>query len=73
MTSQEGEKFVIEQGNPEVMIVHPDDWQMVYEVYRATNRDEQGVFILVVNTRIYSSVPRGKEVDLSARRLFVKG
>lgn len=66
MTAQDVEKFVIEQGNPEVIILHPDDWQQIFETYRATNRDVQGVFVLVVNSRLYSSVPQEKAIDLSA-------
>lgn len=66
MTTQDVEKFVIEEGNPEVIILHPEDWQQIYETYRSTNRDEQGVFVLVVNSRLYSSVPQEKAIDLSA-------
>lgn len=70
MTYHDIEQFVIDKGSPKVLILHPDDWQKVYGVYRATNRDERGVFVLVVNTRIYSSVPPAATVDLSKKRLF---
>lgn len=74
MTHREIEQFVIDKGSPQVLTLHPDDWQKVYEVYRATNRDQRGVFVLVINTRIYSSVlPAAAEIDLSKKRLFKKG
>lgn len=53
MTAKEIEQFVMDQGQPKQVTVSDADWKEVYNVYRASNRDEDGVFIMVINTRIY--------------------
>ena len=71
LTRSELEKFIIDKGNPSIVILSPEDWQIVYDAYKSTNRDEQGVYVLAVNTKVYSAVPAAGELDLSDTKIWV--
>lgn len=65
------EKLLIANHNPETLFVGKDDFQTIFAIYRAINRDEKGAFVLVMNTKIRCKVdPPAAEVDLSEKLIW---
>lgn len=71
ITAVDVENLVVGNGCPETLVVSNDDFASIYGVYRNMNRDDDGAFILALNTKIRpTSKPVDKVVDISTKAAF---
>lgn len=69
ITSAYIENMVITNGGPQTLIVNADDFLTIYGVYKNVDRDDDGMFIMVLKTKVRPASPEGgvkAKVDVSA-------
>jgi hypothetical protein len=71
VNAQDVEGLVLEKGCPESLIVSDADFRDIYQAYRQAQRDGEGVYIAVLNTKIRPSrKAKDSVVDLSKDNAF---
>lgn len=74
LTAADVEKLVVTKGCPETIIVPPDDFLKIYQVYRNVNRDDNGAYVQALNTKIRLKTEKqgdNKLVDLGDSKISV--
>ena len=50
--AQQIETLVLDEGNPESLILSNEDFKLVHDAYKQMSRDGEGIYIQVFNTKI---------------------
>ena len=70
VTPKDVENLVVSNGSPESLVLSAADFLSVYNAIKNMDRDDEGVFVRYLHTKIRSSEKIEKRVDISKTKAF---